>query len=97
MQHKAKKLGSVNALESYNTKQRGESYRLPLRTVKEMAVEFGISQRSLLTIIIKNDHSLIKLRTSKSTREAKKGTVSWVEPIAMRKWWAEYKLNKESK
>lgn len=74
-----------------NAKQRGEVPPPPLRTVKEMAAEFNVPFRSLMTSIAKNNPDLITIRTPC----AKTKTInSWVEPNATRKWWAEYKLKR---
>lgn len=58
----------------------------PLRTLQEMADEFGISKASLLTYM---GHSKAPLPPRQTYRSIG-GSNTYVDPIAMREWWAGY-------
>ena len=60
--------------------------RKPLRTVQEMADEFGVT-RSALNAYVLNRNGPRAVFYTQSSASAKQ---SWVDPKAMRDWWATF-------
>ena len=61
----------------------------PLRTLKEMANEFGVSPATLRGLIAKRNgpDAVLKVNGSATVRN------TWFEPKELRKWWLESVVN----
>ena len=72
----------MNKLEDYAAFRQRQS-KPPLRTVTELATEFGISQKCL--------SNLMRFSTTQppepQLRHRGKTSATWYEPVAMRAWW----------
>lgn len=62
----------------------GQPARPPLRTLKEMAEEFGVPCAELASLLRHRDGPDARMDT---TRSASNGKAHWYEPGEMRKWW----------
>lgn len=56
----------------------------PLRTLREMADEFGISYQSLIATM---KHFPGAPESTMKVRNNATGENTWYEPVAMRRWW----------
>lgn len=66
--------------------------RKPLRTVQEMADEFGVTRNKLSILIRLNNGPKPELKTGVASQKA-----TWYEPRALRSWWKSMPPEKKAK
>lgn len=74
--------------KEHQERVRNYGHRPPLRTMGEMAEEFGVSARAL-SALVWHDPNAPKPKYRVGSHTASKST--WIEPNALRAWWEQRK------
>jgi hypothetical protein len=72
-------------------KKEDRIHRKPLRTFKEMAEEFGVSERALAAYLGAKNGPRPEIRSTGNLSVSR----SWYDPAEMRRWWKSIQEPKE--
>lgn len=85
------KYGWTKGVISNSNNRNGGDLRRPLRTVQELAEEFGITPGQLGAYLSHHDGPKPQMKqVGIYTRKA-----TWYDPVVMRKWWKELQAKKQ--